>query len=121
MGRGLGEKERNLYMAENRRWFTAQGRELDMCAMDPNHIRNCIRLLERKRPEAYQPLVAEFQRELELRGEDMPASQEMEARFRRLADIARDLLRQYERAQGPLKARRYAKALEDIGVGYENR
>lgn len=110
------DKELVLELARNKQWIDSRGRTLNMASMDPNHIRNCMRLLERKNVPAKDVLVAVFEHELELRGEDLPPDAQMEERWRKLCSVTRDLFRFYKREKGPAMAQRYADILDGLGV-----
>lgn len=110
------DKQYILGLAERKQWVDSRGRTLPISGMESTHIRNCIRLLERKDPPAKDVLIAVFKRELELRGDDMPPSMELEDRWRMLCNITRDLFTHYRMCKGPAKAERYRQMLDSIGV-----
>ena len=116
-GSQLEDKAYVLGLVSQNIWVSSDGRSRPVSGMDTPHIRNAIRWVERTDGIAAKDmLVGMFNRELELRGADVPASMELEDRWRRLCNITRDLYRHYKVTKGPQYAERYRVMLEAIGV-----
>lgn len=116
-GKELSDKRYVMKLVAENNWVSSDGRSRPVSGMDTAHIRNAIRWVERTDDIAAKDmLVSMFERELELRGADVPASAELEDRWRELCNITRDLFAYYKRNRGPQYAERYRMRLESLGV-----